>query len=423
MTTLDVRLAARNVTRQGLRSGMPILVIALSVYVIVLVGGLYQYLFDSLEQTVIRNEGHIVVTIQKETNEKISALGQIIQNLRQEIERIPGVTIVSLRSPIAGVVGYGDKSSLFSGRAIEYEKERSMKEWTDTKQRGKVFSLGQLFQSPKEMQKKNYTVSPQKNTPLETGAQIGTALAKALGISEGAWINGITGYESFAAPVEKLVTTESEEQDRFYLSLPYDALGGIDYSTVKTIHIQLSDSSFLSLVQEQLQALFKKIPFPLSFTAYNSPEGYVASVRTIYGDNLRFIIVVLSVTIFFSIAVVFTLSLSERAQELGTMRSFGMQKKQVQIIFQFEALCMSLYGYGIGLFAALCTAYGIHHSGGVKLPPPPTVSQPIVVAFTFSFQYCMIAFFLVILVAQLSAIVVGQRLGKLSVIEQLTITG
>ncbi|HOK00220.1 MAG TPA: FtsX-like permease family protein, partial [Termitinemataceae bacterium] len=219
---------------------------------------------------------------------------------------------------------------------------------------------------------------------------------------------------------EEVVSTDSEEKDRFFLAIPYDALGGINYSTVQTVHIQLTDPELLPLVQREVEALFEREQISALFVPYNAPTGYVASVRAIYTDNLRFIMVVLAVTVFFSIAIVFNLSIAERAKELGTMRTFGMKKKHLTLLFQIEAFCLALYGYSLGSLTAFVSGVVINYYGGIRLPPPPTVYKPIVVGYAFSPPYVCISLALVVLVAQFSSFMVTRRLGTLSVIEQLT---
>lgn len=398
MTRLDIRLASRNVFRQGIRSAMPILVVALSCYVIVLVGGLYQYLFDSLEQSVIRSDGHL--RIETAGTNGTGTTGFMTEEIADRIRSIEGVRVVAFRSPISGVIGFGDQSSIFSGQAVDPAAERILRSWPEG--------------------------LPAAAAPSVTGdtgdekASVGYLLAEGLGLNSGDWISGIAGYASFAAEVGNIVHTDSEENDRFFLELPYQALGGIDYGTIRSVHVQVTDMASLSRITAGIRAVFDKAGIDgLKFTEFTSSGGYIASVRTIYGDNLRFIMIVLSITVFFAIAAAFTLSITERTQELGTMRSFGARNGHLEALFQIEALYLSVYGFVFGSGLSLLTGFLVNLVGGIELPPPPTVDGSIIVGFAFNPVYLVIAFALVLAVGQLSSLIVTRRIGRLSVIEQL----
>ncbi|MCX7656076.1 FtsX-like permease family protein [Treponema sp. J25] len=394
MTWLDLRLASRNVFRQGLRSMMPILVVTLSCYVIILVGGLYQYLFDSLEQSVIRSEGHFKIEAPGFTENQIS--GFVTENLIAKLKSLKEVRVLAIRSPISGIIGFGEQSSVFSGQVIDPYAEQVMQKWPN-----------------------NIGIKERED---DQKASIGSLLALGLGVKVGDWISGISGYESFAVEIGEILTTDSEESDRFFLRLPYRALGGINYRTVRSVHVQINDPAKLADIIQEVQFIFNEVGIKnIKITEYTSPEGYISSVQRIYGDNLRFIMIVLFVTVFFSIATTFTLSLTERIQELGTMRAFGAKSSHLEVLFHLEALYLSLYGFVLGTIGSLLTGVVINWTGGIKLPPPPTVHTAIKVGFSFNSIYLLSAFVLVLMVGQLSAFVVTRKIGQLTIIEQLRI--
>lgn len=397
MTGLAIRLASRNVFRQGIRSAMPLLVVALSCFVIILVGGLYQYLFDSLEQSVIRSEGHLRIEIVG--TEGTAKTGFMTEEIADQIRSMEGLRAIAFRSPVSGVIGFGDQSSIFSGQVVDPAAERILRTWPEG-----LPAAGDAHVSGDEK------------------ASVGYLLAEGLGLKTGDWISGIAGYDSFAAEVGPIVHRDSEENDRFFLELPYQAFGGIDYSTIRSVHVQVTDPASLSRVTAEIQAVFDKAGIAgLKFTESTSSGGYIASVRRIYGDNLRFIMIVLSVTVFFAIATAFTLSITERTQELGTMRSFGARNGHIEALFQIEALYLSIYGFVFGSGLSLLTGFLVNLAGGIELPPPPTVNGSIIVGFAFNPMYLVIAFALVLAVGQLSSLIVTRRIGRLSVIEQLNL--
>jgi putative ABC transport system permease protein len=361
MTRLDFLLASRNVLRQGIRSAMPLLVVALSSYVIILVGGLYQDLFDSLEKSVVRSEGHL--KIEAVGNE--GSIGGFPKDVVEQLNAIEEIRVISLRSPISGVLGFGEQSSIFSGYAIDPVAEQMLTSW------------------PSEI-----AVDDASHESENDKATVGSLLAQGLSLKVGDWISGIAGDASFAAEIGNIVKTDSEEQDRFFLKLPYASLGGVDYRTIRSVHIQVKDPTLLPQCIEKIKAVLKKAGIKsVVYTEYTSPKGYISSVKNIYGDNLRFIMIVLSVTVFFSIATAFTLAITERTKELGTMRSFGAQENHISTLFQIEALYLSFYGFVVGSLVSILTGILIKPIWRHFVPPPPTVQSSIVIGYAFNARY------------------------------------
>jgi len=387
MTKLEVQLASRNVFRQGIRSMMPLLIVALAANVIILIGGFYQYMFNSLEDGIVKKEGHFWIRPRQSDTSFLN---------KDELESIkahPNIRVAAIRSPLSGVVGKGDKSSLFSGRAVDPHSEAIMSAYPSDQD---VTSISQ------------------------ESAKIGILLAEGLGLQKEDWVSGIAGYYSFSARASDFVRTDSEDTDRFFMEIPYDALGGIDYATITSLHLQVRDLGQLKQTMDEIKAIFPTVrQNNLSMTTYVSPDSYVSAVKTIYENNLAFIMVVLAVTVFFAIAAAFTLSITERTQELGTMRSFGAQPSHLDSLFQMESFFLSMYGFVFGLSLAFVAGLIINALGGIEIPPPPTVDTAIQVGFVFQPRYAIIAWVIVLFVGQVSSLIVTRRLNRLSVIRQL----
>ncbi|MBN2352999.1 MAG: FtsX-like permease family protein [Spirochaetales bacterium] len=387
MTVIDVKLAQRNVFRQGFRSLLPLSVVLFACLIVILIGGIYQYLFDTLEEGVIRAEGQIWITPAEKGRPFVD------RGLFQSLGGTDGVSILSPRATLSGIIGFGEKSSLFSGRAVDADAEAAM--------------------------------DPENNDVLisadrEPKAKIGKLLAEGLGVAEGDWISGIAGDDGFSARIARIVTTESEENDRFFLEIPFSSLGGMNYDLIDSLHVTVKPGANPESVAARLKNAFAAGGHADAvFTRYTSPEGYVNAVRTIYGNNLAFILIVIAITVFFTISAAFTLSLTERTKELGTMRSFGASPSRLGLIFQIESCFLSLYGFGFGFALSLAIGSLVNLLGGIEMPPPPTVAEAIHVGFHFHPVYPALAFVLVFGIGQLSTFAVTRRLNRMNIIGQL----
>lgn len=395
MNFLDIQLASRNIFRQGIRSSTPLFVVALSCFVLIIIGGFYQYLFYDLETSVVRSDGHVTLLLDNESDAQNNSY--LNESLVARFESIQGVRIFALRSPITGVIGSFEKSSIFSGKAIDPFSEETLKTWP-----------------------KSLDIQKEKQAYISKGASIGFSLAESLSLKEGDWFNGISGFSGFSSQVEKIIQTESEEKDRYYIELPFEALGGIDYELIESIHFQVKNQKEVLKVKDAIEHyLMLENINNYSIQLVSDSGGYIDSVKTIYKNNLLFIMIILSVTIFFAIGTTFTLSLIERTGELGTMQSFGAQKKHLSRLFLLESSFISVYGFVLGAVLAVVVGLLINKCGGIRLPPPPTMETSITVGFLMHPIYFIQSLAIVFLVGQLSVLRVIQKIKKLSVIDLL----
>ena len=251
-------------------------------------------------------------------------------------------------------------------------------------------------------------------------AHVGRLLAEGLGAKIGDWINGLAEDRGFSARITEIVNTESEEYDRFFVELSYSAFGGLDASTISSLSVQTRLGADLHRVMADIKAVFADTGgAEPTIGLYTSPTGYVSSVKGIYGSNLAFIMIVIAVTVFFAIAAAFTMAIMERMAELGTIRSFGGNRRHIARLFQWEAFFLSLYGFVFGLVLAFAVGFTVNLLGGISLPPPPTVSGAFRLGFDPSLAYPAIAFALVFGVGQISSFIVTRRAGKLDIVALL----
>lgn len=391
MKALELQLALRNVFRQGLRSLMPLVVVAIASFVIVFIGGLYEFMFRNLELSTIRSDGHISVTAAPDqakfmTDERLA-----------RVRAIKGVALVAPRATVSGMIGIGDRGSVFSGRMVDPVLEQAMRDYPNQS-----------------------TNNATKTISGDPQASIGVLLAKGLNGKPGDWLSGLAANRGFSATIGELVQTEAEEKDRFFLELPFAALGDQTLGMVDSLHVQIKAGADLNQVMQAIRTIFaadgQAQPTVLT---YLDPSAYVNSVKTIYQNNLLFIMIVLALTVFLAVATSFTMAITERSAELGTIRSFGGGEWHIFSLFQLESLFVALVGFAIGLSITIITALIVNGLGGIVIPPPPTASRPIRLGFVFQANYALLALLIVVVVGQASAFVVTRRIGHLSIIKQL----
>ncbi|MGP1458746.1 MAG: ABC transporter permease [Treponema sp.] len=351
-------------------------VVCLSAFVIIFIGGLYEYMFESIESSMIKNEGHF--WIQKAGAEAGSVFSE--EKIKM-IRNIDGVENYAVRGNISGVVGLEERSGMFSGVLFDSELESA------------------------------FLSVPQEK------CKIGTGLATALKACPGDFISGVTGPAGFSAEIGSIVSTESEESDQYYLKLPFSAFGQMDYSLINSVHFHINKKNYTETIQE-IKTLFS----PPELYTYNTYDdaGYARQVRTIYENNLHFIMIALAITIFFSIAVSYTMIISERSKEFGTMMTLGSSSAHIITLMLYEAFFIAAAGFAGGYGIASAAGLIINAAGGIALPPPPTVESKIILQYAHRYTYPLAAFIEVTAVCTLSSYVVCRQIGRKDIVRQLS---
>ncbi len=148
----------------------------------------------------------------------------------------------------------------------------------------------------------------------------------------------------------------------------------LDTKLVTNYSVWLKDLNSLSEVFKNLKADFAKAGMDYEIYAWNdekiSPHytGTMSFLRTM----AFFIASVLTTIIIFSIINSVTITVVERGQEIGMMRSLGYKTSDINKIFTGEILLLSLASVGIGLVLGVVTAFAVNY---MKIPfNPPGIS-------------------------------------------------
>ncbi len=355
----ELGFALRNIFRHRFNSLLTIGVMVLGVVVITLLSGFYNWMFDALKEDIIRTDGHIMI-LKKEQGDFID------ENMIEKITSLGFFKSVVVRRNISGVVGFGDKSAIFSGIAIDPEKET-------------------IFRGMEG----RYRI------------KIGKTLANTLGVKEGDEISGFTGEFGFFLKVEEVYTTFSPELDRFYLEVP---IANIPEKSYTSVHLQLSDVSKLDFASEKLREIID--PEEYEIKSFSDQGSYYVAVKTIYSNNLWFVTIVIFFLVAFSVGSVLFMELNEREKEIGTLRTFGANPLHIHKMIFYETLFMSIIAWVIGVALSNAIGYFVNALGGIYLPPPPTVSKGFYIFFSTEIKSIVSS----LLVVFLSSVIVGQLL-------------
>ncbi len=378
MRFLEIGFAARNLSRHGLRTLTTLAIMVVSVMVIQLVGGFYQAMFQGIERDLIRQEGHL--WIKKKENGPFLGVAQA--------QRLKDSGVFSdwvYRRDLSGILGTEEKSGIFTGVVLDVEAEA-------------------VFRSFGEIEKKGYRI------------QTGPLLAQNLGIQPGAILSGFALDQGFSLSVDRIESTVSTDLDRFYQEIPLSGFSWeVDFSS---LHLHVNTGVSLDDAKVILESLYPGQDY--NWYDYKDSQSYFTAVKGIYSSNFQFILIVICLSVLFSIANSLVMSFLERKKEIGTIRSFGAPGAHLQRLIFWECLFLSLSAFGVGTVLASVLGMAVNQSGGWYLDPPPTVKDGIRLFYTWDLASISISGIIIAAVTLITGQAIGLSTHKEPIINQLS---
>lgn len=147
----------------------------------------------------------------------------------------------------------------------------------------------------------------------------------------------------------------------------------LDTNKIASIHIWLADVSRTSRVIGELSDRFSSLDFKVDVLGWNNEK-----IGPYYTGSMRFIVVivaflglVLAVVIALSIFNASTMTVIERSEEVGMLRSMGYTKALVRRIFVLESVFLTMLSAIVGAFLGVICIFILNRLG-ITFNPPGT---------------------------------------------------
>lgn len=377
MKLLELSFAARNLSRQGVRTLTTLAIMVVGVLVLQLVGGFYESMFQGLETDVIRQEGHLWIKIKEEGK-------TLDRSLDKALEASGLFSQWVYRRELSGLLGTEDRSAVFSGLVLDPAGETLFRSWG-------------------------------KDSPEPYRIQTGPQLAKNLGIDQGGLVSGFALDQGFSFPVDRIEPTVSTDLDRFYQEVPLSTFfWPVEFTS---LHLQWKPGVRWEEVREVLGPLVP--PEEFIWQDYRGSGSYFSAVKGIYQSNFQFILGVICLSVLFSVANSLVMALLERRKEIGTIRSFGAPAAHLHRLIFWESLILGLAAWLAGTLMAWGIGILVNSLGGWYLDPPPTVKEGLRLFYIFHLPAVGISGAVVLGVTLLTGQVVGLTTHRQTIMNQL----
>lgn len=376
----SLRLAWLNLLRNGRRSLLSVLIVAIAVFALTSAGGYGLYTYESLRESTARDTGHLTLSTPGYfEQDEDTPLSNGLDNADELTKMIIGdsdVRGVQPRVYFSGLVSNGSKSTIFMGTGVN-EREFDMKgPFLDVRQ-------GQTLAS----------IDSPRYDDTEPQVMLGKDLARNLKVSIGDWVTLLAttsdgALNAFDFKVQGIYSTGVPELDKrqlyVHISQAQELLAS---DRVSTLSVFLFETEKTSAVQQRIQTVLDKGSDQgrdIEATPWQDRAFFYTKVKDLYDRIFGIMGAVMALVVFVSLFNTMTMSVTERTREMGTLSALGSYPSEIITGFLKEAGLLAVLGGLLGAFASAAVTV-LLLVVDVQMPPPPgrTDGYPLNIYFSF----------------------------------------
>jgi putative ABC transport system permease protein len=186
-----------------------------------------------------------------------------------------------------------------------------------------------------------------------------------------------TGVESLPASLDKSLNAASDNEAGIFALSGDNSLSSIDLNSLKSealsgytmIAVKLHDHTKSEAVMKMVET---KSDLGIKVSGWREASGYFAQIAA----GLQTFVYVATGLIFLIVAFIFMntliINITERTEEIGTMRAIGAERGFIRRLFISETLILNLTATAVAMAAAFIAILAIGKGG---IPLPDTFSQ------------------------------------------------
>jgi putative ABC transport system permease protein len=376
------KIALRNLIKNRRRSIITICAILFGYAGINLFDGFKEYMYDVIRETTIYAETRGHLTIFKKgflDKGKLDPLPYLLSPEEMNaIEKIcrktPQVILVTPQLQISGLVSNGTLTTIFVAQGYVPSTEDVM---ADRITISNMESLSGDFEGKKLQNNKMY------------GVAISSGLARLLDLSIGS--NAITFSNTVAGQMNALDIEVFQIFDGGHETMN-DKLMRVPFRFAQVLYdtdgadrltVLLDKTEYTEAIRHQLQSDFAKNGLELEIKSWKEISDWYVKVKDMFDIIFIFLFIIVFIIVVMSVANTMSMVVFERIREIGTLRSLGLNRKGVCLLFGIESSLLGVLGTIGGIMLSILGWWLVNVSRLTWTPPGITSRVPINIYFTY----------------------------------------
>jgi putative ABC transport system permease protein len=402
----------RNLFRNRRRTLLGLAIIALGTAMIYAVLGYVDFTLYNIRQGTVRQFGNFQIASPLLWNEKTEKFAYLIQpdtlkKVQAILDEQEGVRFHSEQLSFSGLATTGTKTKVLrstalvpANKALDYNdlvltdyKERP--EWNgqglDSTDTGKVL-IGRTL--AKELQLKTGDFFTVTTTTVDGAYNVGTLQVK-----------GIFSLNN-----------EIAEGQLVFLPLEYGKLL-MDTAGIAKIIIKVDRLEDSERIAAEVQAKMRAAGLELEVRTWEQLAEFYRQIKGFFNALFGFLMIAVSILVFFIVMQVLTLAFLERTREVGTIRAIGTKQSQVFSMFFSESVMLGLLGSFVGIILGWALAQGFN-SLGIGWTPPGAIT-PVPVRLSTTLSNAWMPFIVTAIATILSSLYPVSHSARLTIVDAL----
>lgn len=439
-----LKIAFRNVIRNGRRSLMTASAIAVGAAALILFGEYNGMANVGMQTGIIRGAGHLAV-FKKNYFEYgsaqplaygISGYPEIIAAIKNDAALKPLLRVVTPSVSLGGIAGNPtvDRSKTFFGSGIVPSDRDRMRSWDEYHMTsdGKYGTTGlkdndvdhgvigqglaRILGLCDALKVKNCPPVPHDGSSVLSPASSGKPQLDLLGSAGGA-PNIVAFYPTAAKSMG------AKEADDAYITmtlpLAQQLLYGAGEKKVTSIAIQLHHNVDMAAARTRLNALFREKGWELEVRDYKELEPDFMAIMNYLNVIFLFLTVVLGMIVLFTTTNTMGMSVMERTQEIGTARAMGVRRGGIRRQFLAEGIILGILGATSGIVLGVIATYAINHANIRYTPPGDAEPIPLTLLTHGTGGLMLTIWIILVVMTALASIVPANRAARMKVVDAL----
>ncbi len=407
-----LRISFRNIIKNGRRSAMTILAIALGFAAINVFSGYVHSTYKGLTNAAIRGEGLGHLTIFKKGYleqgklhpEKYQFNRDEVATLAELIRRMPEVELVTPRLSVSGIISNGKNSTIFISQGLVPADDTSIR--GDLTQ---YTSFNGSYLTDKE----------------PAGVVLGTELAKMLNLERGSDAVILSNtYSGMANALDVKVlgiynTRSAATNDKMLLMTYGRAQSLVDFQGAERLVVLLKNNGegTAPAAARIQKALSEAAGFGVEIKTWQELSAFYNQVKNMFDMIFSFIFSIVLVIVVMSIVNTMSMSVMERTREIGTMRALGLKRYGIKFLFSTEGLVMGVLGI-IGGLLIFFTVYSIIAATNPTYTPP-AFTRPVPLRVDLVWPVLGRTAGFMALLSMLAALVPARKSARMAIVDAL----
>ncbi|MCW8330237.1 ABC transporter permease [Photobacterium sp. SDRW27] len=409
-----LKLAWLNLLRNGRRSLLSVMIIAIAIFALTSAGGFGLYTYESLEESTARETGHITLSqpgyFEKDEEMPLSNGLSHTRAMINVLMKNDDVRAVQPRVYFSGLISNGSKSTIFTGTGVN-DREFDLKGPFLGMREGKTLS----------------DITSSRYDPLEPEVMLGADLARNMDVEVGDWITLLVTTSDGALnavdfKVHGTYSTGVPELDKRQLYIQIQSaqeLLASDKVSTLSVFLYSTDQTeaLLSVIDSQLMAMDSEQLIEL--TPWQDRAFFYTSVKSLYNRIFGIMGAVMGLVVFVSLFNTMTMSVTERTREIGTLSALGSYPREIVGGFMLESGLLAVIGSVIGGLMTLATTL-LLMVVEINMPPPPGHAEGYPIHVYFSLPLVTYATGSVLIICLLAAYFSARKGTNRSITEALS---